>query len=115
MLDKALTIARADPPRIVKGDLRHDLAPLAANAPKEATLVIFHSAVLNYVADAAERQAFVRQVKATGARWISNEGVGFLDLGIARAWPAGAYFILALDEKPVARTESHGASIEWFA
>ncbi|HWF65414.1 MAG TPA: DUF2332 domain-containing protein [Rhizomicrobium sp.] len=115
LLDQALAVARADPPRIGQGDLRHDLAPLAASAPKDATLVIFHSAVLNYVADAGEREAFVRQMQATRARWISNEGVGFYDLGIARAWPAGSYFILALDGKAVARTESHGASIEWFA
>ncbi|HXR95426.1 MAG TPA: DUF2332 domain-containing protein [Rhizomicrobium sp.] len=115
LLDRALAIASADPPRIVRGDLRYDLAPLAASAPKDATLVVFHSAVLNYVADTKERDAFAQQVQATGARWISNEGAGVYDLGIARAWPAGSFFILALDRKAVARTESHGASIEWFA
>lgn len=115
LLDKALAIARADPPRIVRGDLRHDLGALAASAPNDATLVIYHSAVLNYVADAKEREAFGEEVRAAGARWVSNEGAGACDLGIERAWPAGSYFILALDKKPVARTESHGASIEWFA
>jgi hypothetical protein len=115
LLSKALEIARRDRPRVVKGDLRHDLSALAAQAPKDATLVIFHSAVLNYVAEVREREAFAEQVQATGARWVSNEGPGAYDLGIERAWPAGSYFILALDKKPVARTESHGAAIEWFS
>lgn len=115
LLDQAVAVARRDPPRIVKGDLRHDLAALASEAPKEATLVIFHTAVLNYVAEQSDRDAFAKQVQATGARWISNEGAGVYDLGIARAWPAGSYFILALDGKAVARTDSHGASMEWFA
>src|SRR6516225_2472414 len=37
---------RAEAPRLVKGDLRTDLAALAQEAPKDATLVIFHTAVL---------------------------------------------------------------------
>jgi hypothetical protein len=114
LLDLALDVARANPLRIVKGDLRRDLAGLAATAPKDATLVIFHSAVLNYVADPAERLAFVETVKATGAHWVSNEGANVFDRNIKRVWPAGSYFILALDGNPVARTESHGVSIEWF-
>jgi hypothetical protein len=51
MLGRALAIAAATPPRLVAGDLRNDLAALAAEAPRHATLVIFHSAVLNYVAN----------------------------------------------------------------
>jgi hypothetical protein len=40
----AMRIAAEKKPRIVKGDLRTDLARLAAEAPKDATLVIFHTA-----------------------------------------------------------------------
>jgi Uncharacterized protein conserved in bacteria (DUF2332) len=40
LLDQAITVARRDPPRVVKGDLRRDLAALAVEAPKDATLVI---------------------------------------------------------------------------
>lgn len=115
LLDKAIAIARTDPPLIVKGDLRRDFSPLIAEAPKDATLVVFHSAVLDYVRDPRERQAFAETVKSSRARWISNEGANVFDSGTKRTWPAGSYFILALDGKPVARTESHGASIEWFA
>ncbi len=115
LLGQALAIARTDPPRIVRGDLRRDLSALAAEAPKNATLVIMHSAVLNYVSDPAERIAFADTVRATGARWVSNEGRDVFFPDNQRAWPAGSFFILALDGKPVARTESHGASIEWLA
>jgi hypothetical protein len=115
LLAKAVAIARADPPRLVKGDLRRDLAALAVEAPKEATLVIYHSAVLNYVRDPAERTQFAQTVRATGARWIANEGQDVFFPGNKRAWPAGSFFILTLDGRPLARTESHGASIDWLA
>ncbi|MGP0048198.1 MAG: DUF2332 domain-containing protein [Solirubrobacteraceae bacterium] len=48
LLDAAVRVARRDPPRVVKGDLRHDLARLAERAPKAATLVVFHCSVLAY-------------------------------------------------------------------
>ncbi|WP_052372724.1 DUF2332 domain-containing protein [Amycolatopsis taiwanensis] len=48
-LRAALEIARADPPRVVQGDLRTDLPALAAQAPPEATLVVYHTAVLMYL------------------------------------------------------------------
>jgi hypothetical protein len=44
----ALAVARADPPRIVKSNLLTDLGALIAEAPEDATLVIFHTAVLGY-------------------------------------------------------------------
>jgi len=47
-LDAAIRIAAAEPPRLVRGDLRHDLAALCAEAPMNATLVVFHTAVLAY-------------------------------------------------------------------
>ena len=46
----ALDVARAERPRVVQGDLTtSDLDELAAEAPRDATLVIFHTAVLYYV------------------------------------------------------------------
>ena len=47
-LRAALAIARREPPRVVRGDLLDDLAPLMAEAPADATLVVFHTAVLAY-------------------------------------------------------------------
>jgi hypothetical protein len=115
LLAQAVATARAAPPRIVRGDLRHDFGALAAQAPQGASLVIYHSAVLNYVRDRADRLAFADAVRATGARWLANEDADVFFPENERAWPAGSYFILSLDGKPMARTESHGASVDWLA
>ena len=63
----ALEVARADPPRLVRGDLTTDLPALAAEAPRDATLVIFHTAVLAYV-PADGRRAFREALRATTGR-----------------------------------------------
>ena len=61
-LRAATMIAAEQKLRLVKGDLRTDLAALAREAPKDATLVIFHTAVLAYISPAAEREEFARSV-----------------------------------------------------
>ena len=61
-LRAAMRIAAEHQPRVVKGDLRSDLARLAAEASK-ATLVIFHTAVLAYVKSPAERAEFAKSVR----------------------------------------------------
>ena len=115
MLSRALAIAAAAPPRLVAGDLRNGLATLAVEAPRDATLVIFHSAVLNYIADPAERAAFADWVGKTGAQWISQEDPDIFSEANRRSWPAGSFFRLSLNGRTVARAESHGASLEWLA
>jgi hypothetical protein len=49
---------------VVCGDLRYDLVALAEQAPADATLVIFHTAVLGYVRDAADRRGLARSARA---------------------------------------------------
>ncbi len=71
-LRAACEIARRYPPRIVRGDLRADLRQLAEQAPTDATLVIFHTAVLAYVHDPADRAEFARSVAALNAVWIAK-------------------------------------------
>jgi len=75
-LDRALDLVAAEPPRLVAGDLLVDLPRLLAEAPLEATLVVFHSAVLAYL-DQEERSRFtdvMRIVKgARDVHWVSNE------------------------------------------
>jgi hypothetical protein len=115
LLGQALAIAASAPPRLVQGDLRHDLAALAAEAPKGATLVIFHSAVLNYIADPAERMAFAETVRSTGAQWVAQEDPDIFSNTNLRSWPAGIFFRLALNGQTLGRAESHGASVEWLA
>lgn len=114
LLDEALTVARRDPPRIVKGDLRHDLPALAREAPRNATLVVFHTAVLAYVREAADREAFAETVKRLGAQWVSNESANLSHVPdlMLRPWER---FLLTLNGIPQAYTDPHGTSIDWFA
>ena len=74
-LAAAIASARRDPPPVQRGDLLTDLPALAAQAPAEATLVIYHSAVLAYVA-AEDRERFARTVRGLAAAWLSNEAPG---------------------------------------
>jgi hypothetical protein len=101
---------------IVKGNLLTDLAALTAQAPECATLVIFHTAVLGYVVSKAHREQFAKAMRQSKAVWISNE-VPSVFPDIARAAPAlpqRGRFLLAIDGTPVAWTDPHGESIEWF-
>jgi hypothetical protein len=113
LLRAAVEIARADPPRVVRGDLRHDLAALAAQAPRHATLVVFHTAVLAYVDDPAERAAFGAAVRELDATWVAQEGASLLSgAPQEEPWPTGR-FVLARDGVPVAATDPHGTAIDW--
>ena len=115
-LRAAIAIARRDPPKIARGDLLTDLEPLIATAPKDATLVIFHTATLAYVSPRAKRDRFAATVRGSGAFWISNEAP-VLFPSIAEAAPpapAPGRFLLALNGMPLAWTGAHGQSIDWF-
>jgi hypothetical protein len=115
-LRAALGVARRDPPRVVRGDLLRDLKPLIAEAPAEATLVVFHSAVLAYVTPPEARQHFVDTVRGSRAVWISNEAPRVFPDIAARASPPAPHwrFLLAVDGEPKAWTGPHGQSLEWF-
>jgi hypothetical protein len=114
LLRAALAVARADPPRVVAGDLRHDLGALATEAPRDATLVVFHTAVLAYVADSADRVAFADAVRSVGGTWVAQESPSVL-LGEASGdpWPEGR-FVLTRDGVRVAWVDPHGTAIDWI-
>jgi hypothetical protein len=115
-LRAAIAIARKDPPRLVRGNLLEDLTALAAQAPKHATLVIFHSAVLAYVWPQQLRDKFARDVRAMDAVWICNETPQVfpsIAAKTARA-PTPGNFLLAVDGEPVAWTDHHGAFANWL-
>jgi hypothetical protein len=115
-LRAAMTIARAQKPRVVNGDLRRDLARLAAEMPKAATRVIFHTAVLAYVSSSAERAEFARAVASLCDVWLSNEAPRLFPDIVARAGaptPPGR-FLMAVNGMPMAWSDPHGASLEWI-
>lgn len=114
-LRAAIAVARKDPPPLVRGNLLNDLATLAAEAPKDATLVIFHSAVLAYVWPQQERERFANSVRALNAVWVSNETWQvFPWIGAKTAGPPTPSFLLAVNGEPVAWTDHHGASMNWI-
>ena len=104
----AIEVARRDPPRVVVGDLTTDLAALASEAPRDATLVVFHTAVLVYVARGG-RAAFRATVADLGATWIACEGASILDL---EPGPPDA-MALAQDGRRVAWADGHGSWLSW--
>jgi hypothetical protein len=113
-LHAAAAIAATDPPHLRRGDLVELLASTAEWAPREATLVVFHSAVLSYL-EPQHREEFRSIVRDLDAVWVSNEGPGVLP-DIAAKLPAdldlGGRFILARDGEPVGLTGPHGQSID---
>jgi hypothetical protein len=66
-LRAAVDVARSDPPTVVKGDLLTNLEPLMATAPRSTTLVVFHTAVLAYVASQARRDQFAETMRKANA------------------------------------------------
>jgi hypothetical protein len=111
----AVALARSNPARVHAGDLTRDLARLAATAPPQATLVVYHSAVLAYLDD-AQRAAFVRQLDVVRARrpvvWLSNEVTGVV-VNVP-APPGPLPFVLARDGVPLAEAAAHGEWLRWF-
>jgi hypothetical protein len=112
-LDAALELARRDPPRVVRGDLNERLDELAAQARETAaTLVVFHTAVLDYVPEPG-RGGFVARVRRLGGHWLSQELPDVFPHIAARLPeppPAGVTaYVLALDERPLAFTAMHGS------
>ena len=116
-LRAAIEIAKANPPRIVTGDLRRDLVSLAAEAPKGATLVIFHTAVLVYVASAVERNEFARSARSLCDFWVASEAPRiFPDIAerSGETGPPGG-FLMSVSGEPVAWADPHGAWLRWIA
>jgi hypothetical protein len=115
-LRAAIAIAREVAVPLTKGDLNTDLPALVAQAPKDATLVVFHSAVLAYVSE-TDRERFSQAVKGLGVVWISNEAPGVFPW-IAEDLPEkplAGRFVLSINGQPIALTGPHGQSMEWLA
>ena len=123
-LRQAVAIARRDPPLLVAGDLNERLLSLAAQAPGDATLVVFHSAVMGYLSAGARstfRQAMLELAASRGCHWLSNEGhMVIVQEDGSDVVPEVAperimgRFLLTHNGSPVAITGPHGQSLEWL-
>jgi hypothetical protein len=114
-LRAAAAIAASDPPRIVAGDLNDLVAAVAADAPADATLVVFHTAVLMYL-DHAGRARFADLVRDLPGHWLSVEGRAVTP-GIRVRDDVENHstdLVLALDGVQLAWAQPHGRAIRWI-
>jgi len=112
-LAAAIASARRDPPPVHRGDLLTDLPALAAQAPAGATLVIFHSAVLAYVAP-RDRDRFARIVCGLAAVWLSNEAPGVVPGLPPAEFRAGTFVLGHGGRTPLAFADGHGTWLHWL-
>ena len=120
-LAAAVTVARSDPPRLVRGDLLDRLDETAADAPRDATLVVLHSSVLGYVSR-DQRRMFAQAVDGLGAEWIAQETPRVMaDLATysaplpppdANPW---CYVLTRGGRDALAYADAHGTWIRWIA
>jgi len=112
---EAAAIVAADPPKLIRGDLVDDLQALAAQAPPNATLVVFHTSVL-YQVPAARRVAFTRLASGLRGHRVAVEAPTVLTYdGLPPPPNDGMHNVLALDGRPLAWTRGHGEAMAWFA
>jgi hypothetical protein len=113
-LHSVADIVAADPPLLVRGDLASDLPALAARAPSDATLVVFHTAVL-YLVPPDRRRLFTETVRMLPGHWIANEASEVLPYDDLPEPPGEVHYnVLALDGRPLAWTRGHGQGAVWF-
>jgi hypothetical protein len=116
----AAAVAASDPPQIERGDLLDRLVEVAREAPRDATLVVYHSAVLLYLSQ-PDRERFADLVGGLGAAidrhvvWLSNETTGTF-ASVDAQLPSGVAtdhrFVQTVDGRVVALAGQHGATYE---
>jgi hypothetical protein len=114
-LAAAVGAARRDPrgaPPVYRGDLLTDLPRLAGRAPAGTNLVVFHSAVLAYVAPPA-RERFAATVRDLGATWLSNEAPGVVP-GLPAEFRGGTFMLVRDGRTPLAFADGHGNWVQWL-
>ncbi len=113
-LNRAIATARRHPVEIYRGDLLDGLEEVAAKAPKEVTLVIYHTAVLAYV-DEVKRLTFGSLVRSFGAVWLSNEAPGVVtSVGPQRASKHRGFTLVKNGSEHLADNDPHGSWIKWY-
>ncbi|EMF23987.1 DUF2332 family protein [Streptomyces pseudogriseolus] len=109
-LTAAAALVAEEGVRVTAGDLMTaDLARPAAGAPRDATLVVMHSATLAYL-DEPARRAAVERIGRLGARRLSFEARG-VDPAVPRVdvpLTPDTLFVAALDGVPYALGNGHG-------
>lgn len=117
LLEAALDVARADPPRLVQGDAASSaLTALLEQAPPDATLCVYHCYALNHMATDIRQSAlariadFARQHPQRAVYRVSQEWYGQQDQPTVRLM---TYRGDEARDELLARAESHGRWLEW--
>ncbi|WP_159943478.1 MULTISPECIES: DUF2332 domain-containing protein [unclassified Nocardiopsis] len=111
-LRAAASVAAADPPQVVAGDLVERLGEVVERAPAGARVVVFHSAVLAYV-PGERREAFVEAVRELPVHWVSNEGVRVVPELVGPRPESASGFVVGLDGRVVGFSGGHGQRLTW--
>ena len=115
-LERAVKIAAAEPPTILRGDLNATIDQVINSAPAGAAVVVWHSAVLSYLST-EQRAVFVADMKSRpDVTWISNEAPGVVaDLVAVKPPPTSNAFVLGLNGSDVlAYADPHGSWLDWI-
>jgi len=110
-LREAVAAARRYPVTVRRGDLLDDLAAVVSEAPRDATVVVFHTAVLAYV-DADKRAAFADAIGGMGVTWLSNEASGVLGW-LPTATESDGFVLIEDGRSILAETDPHGRWLRW--
>ena len=118
-LEAALAIARAHPVEVRRGDALSELPGLIAEAPEDALVCVFHTAVLAYFErEQIDALATLLEAVERDVAWIGGEASGILVDG---RHPEGTPPYFALTAGPPGalvqrgRMGHHGGWLEWFA
>jgi hypothetical protein len=115
-LQEAIAVAKTVPATLINGDFVDLLADVAATAPEDATLVVFHSVAAAYVEQPRRDQLF-DAVKKLGTPWLSMEVPGIIP-GVNEPpkdpSERGALIVVQDGRTPLAYCDSHGAWMRWL-
>ncbi|GGU21493.1 DUF2332 domain-containing protein [Nocardioides albus] len=119
-LAAAIEVTRAEPPRLIAGDMLDRLdSALEIAAASGGTPVVHHSAAAAYLDedDRVELDRRMRTLVAAGrCHWVSLEGPRVMP-SLAPSPPsvpdAAHHFCLAVDGRPVGWFQGHGAALRW--
>lgn len=106
---------------MLRGDLVDTIHEALSLVPDDVTPVVFHSAVLNYVAPATRVRFASQLAEHPDAVWNSNEGSGIVDGLTTDLRPpahatSAAYFVVGRGETTtVGISDPHGSWITWSA